>query len=331
MKNIFAVFLYLVLLATSGQAFAGIYSSNNASLSEADFASGGAGQVSAKWDTGSCGSGTAATAGTPIAANDMFTICGGHTLTLGASLTFDGVAIDVATGGTLAIGTSTLTMNHSVPMLTNSGGTISMGSTVPGSAGGISFPNGGSLMHTGGTFTANTGSTVSFGGNSSITVVGTLTLSHLTTTAGTLQIPNEATIAGNLRIKGTVTAAGNGLKLTNANHGISTSATATINKLDTSLMAAGTLIQFNPYVSGASVAVTAFTPPTTPGTGVTLTCTPTGGGTGTASGTTTSPLTNQTGDYTCTNGAGGSGGSAVSAPIFSTKEKPAVFSEEVKH
>jgi len=314
MKNIFAVFLYLVLLATSGQAFAATYFSNNASLSEADFASGAAGQVSAKWNTDGCTGSTAATAGTAIAAADTFTICDGHTLTLGANLTFGGASITVGetASGILVIGNSTLTMNTAAATLTNTAaGTITIGS------GGISFAGAGTLANTG-TFTPGTG-TVTFGGNASIT--GTIPLNNLTVT-GTLAIPNTATIAGNVSIGGAVTAAGNGLKLTNANHGITATAVAAISKLDTASMTAGKTITFTPpTTAGQAVAVTGFTVPTTPSTGVILTCS---GGTVTG---VTSPLISQTGSYTCTKSAT----TTVSAPIFSTKEKPAVFSEEVKH
>jgi len=312
MKNIFAVFLYLVLLATSGQAFAAAYYSNAAALSGADLAS----PVTTKWSTSTTdctGTLTAAGGATAMTAIDSFTICDGGTLTLAANATFGGLSLDVGSGssGVLAIGNFTLTMNTATAILTNSGGTISMGS------GGISFANGGTLSHAGGTFTAGTG-TIAFGGAGSIT--GNLTLNNVTSTSTLSISATTATINGNVTIGGNVTG---GLKLSAANHGITATAVATIPTISAAAMTVGQTITFTPpTTAGQAVTVTAFTAPTTPGTGVILTCSG-----GTVTGATSSPLISQTGSYTCTKSAT----TTVSAPIFSTKEKPAVFSEEVKH
>jgi hypothetical protein len=290
-----------------GQAMAADYFSDTATLSEASFIDG------THW-ADSCG-GTQGTGAITVAAADTFTICDGGTLTLAANATFGGATITVGSGatGVLALGNFTLTMNTAAAVLTNTDtGTITIGS------GGISFTGAGTLANGTGTFTAGTG-TVAFGGAGTIT--GTLTLNNVTSTS-TLAIPaTTATINGNVSIGGNVTG---GLKLSAAaNHGITATAEATIPTISAAAMTVGQTITFTPpTTAGQAVTVNGFTAPTNPGTGVILTCSG-----GAVTGATSSPLVDQTGNYICTKSAA----STVSAPIFSTKEKPVVFSEEVKH
>ncbi len=316
MKRIFSILLSFLLLMVGGQAMAtAYYYSDVAALSEASFVNG------THW-ANSCG-GTRGTGAIAVAAADAFTICDGHTLTLGAGYTFGGATITVGSGapgsgasGVLALGNFTLTMNTAAAVLVNTNiGSITVGT------GGISFAGAGNLIN--GTGTNFAVGNVSFGGNATISSGGAVSLAGLTV-AGTLAIPNSVTITENLSIGGAVTAAGNGLKLSDANHGITATVVAAINKLDTTSMTGGKTITFTPpTTAGQAVTVTAFTAPTTPGAaGVTLTCSG-----GTATGATVSPLIAQTTDYICTKNAT----TTVSAPIFSTKEKPTVFSEEVKH
>jgi len=122
------------------------------------------------------------------------------------------------------------------------------------------------------------------------------------------------TLDATLRILGTWGVTGTGLKLGAGNKAIHnfSSATITIPSLDLSLMAAGATISFNgtdpmifTSVTGKSLECPAGTPYT-------------GGTTQIAS------------PKTCTVVAAAAVNNSVSAPIFSTKEKPAVFSEEVK-
>ena len=298
----------LALLA-SGQAMAA-YFGNAATINS--FTDG------TKWrdgdSGGSCTGGSAGTGTITVAASDSFFLCTGKTFALTANTTFDGASVWASDGGgngTLDIGNFTLTMsNPSGAIVTNfAAGTITFGS------GGIVFSGASSTLFnsTTGTFTAGTG-TVTFNGTGA-EIAGTLTLNNIVA-AGTLNIPATATINGDVTIGGNVTG---GLKLSAANHGITATAAATIPTIDASAMTVGQTITFNP-AAGQAITVSAFTAPTTPGTGIILTCN------GTASGAIPSPFVAQTGNYICT---GAAGGGTVSAPIFDLKPAQ-VFATEVE-
>jgi len=79
--------LALLLLVASGQAMAVAYFSNNATLTNLDLAT----PITVKWSTssdGTCtGTLTATSGAIVVTATDTFTICSGHTLTMGTPIT----------------------------------------------------------------------------------------------------------------------------------------------------------------------------------------------------------------------------------------------------
>jgi len=303
MKNIFAVLLYLVLLATSGQVVALTHYSVVANPSLTTF-------LATDWADEACA--TAAATNGVHTAGENFVICGTG---LDASRTLGNVSL---TGTTFITGSLTIEAGATLTLsgAATSGGNITNAGTLVLGANTLTMPASSTLNNTG-TFTAGTG-TVAFGGAGTIT--GTLTLNNVTSTSTLAISATTATINGNVTIGGSVTG---GLKLSAANHGITATAVATIPTISAAAMTVGQTITFTPpTTAGQAVTVTAFTAPTTPGTGVILTCSG-----GTVTGATSSPLIAQTGNYVCTKNAT----TTVSAPIFSTKEKPTVFSEEVKN
>jgi hypothetical protein len=141
----------------------------------------------------------------------------------------------------------------------------------------------------------------------------------VTVTGGALTLAAANVVTGNVSLSGGAIAAGSTLKVNNGAHTISTTTSTTIPTLDISSVATGGTIVFSPS-AGTTLSITNIT--TSAGGTVTLTCT---GGTGSAASV-VNPATVTS--YTCIVPPAGGGG--VSAPIFSTKEKAAVFGQEVK-
>jgi len=258
--------------------------------------------TAANWDdtTASC-PGTATAVVTPTA-GDTFIICPGHTITLGAPATADWVTVEsgvagALTGGTLALGTSALTattrlqVNESM-VAGGAGGTVTSSSAT--TAHQLAFLNVGF-----GTPGA-TGPVANLGGAQ---ISGNVQIN-----SGTLTLGSNSSVGGNVIIAGTFAGT---LRFTDTNHTIKAQTAAkTIPNLDLSLMTTGrtiTIVAPGQNVTFTNVAGRSLECPVgTPYNGTAI-----------------------TGGTTCTVGAAVVTPS-VSAPIFSTKEKPAVFSEEVK-
>ena len=266
--------------------------------------------TAANWDDvpAAC-PGTAA--GTAPTAADTFLICPGHTIALGAANTVDGVTVKAGvagtlTGGTLALGTFALTATTRLQVDE---------SMVAGGAGGTVTSSSATTAHQLGMLVVGmgmpgaTGPVANLGGAQ---IAGNVILN-----TGTLTLGSNSSVGGNLTIDAG-TFAGT-LRFTDANHTINAqSAAKTIPNLNLSLMTTpGRTITI--HASGQNVTFANVA-------GGSLSCTPTGGAA--AAYTTGQPIAPGT---VCTvTAGGGGGGGTVSAPIFSTKEKPAVFSEEVK-
>jgi len=259
--------------------------------------------TAANWDdTGSCPgtSGSGTNAPTPP---DTFLICDTHTVTLGAANTVDWVTVKA--GGTLALGASALTATTRLQIDERMGAGV--GGTVTSSSATTAHQL--AFLVVGMGFPGATGPVANLGGAQ---IAGNVQLN-----TGTLTLGSNSSVGGNVIIDAG-TFAGT-LRFTDANHTINAqSAAKTIPNLNLSLMTTpGRTITI--HASGQNVTFANVA-------GGSLSCTPTGGAA--AAYTTGQPIAPGT---VCTvTAGGGGGGGTVSAPIFSTKEKPAVFSEEVK-
>ena len=268
--------------------------------------------TAANWDdtTASCPS--TATAVVAPTVFDTFNICDTHTITLGAPATADWVTVEsgvagALTGGTLALGASALTATTRLQVNESmaAGGT---GGTVTSSSATTAHQL--AMLVIGMGFPGATGPVVNLGGAQ---IAGNVNLN-----TGTLTLGSNSSVGGNLTIDaGTFLGT---LRFTDANHTITAaSAAKTIPYLNVSLMTTpGRTITI--AASGQNVTFT------NPVVGGSLSCTPTGG----AAATYTAGAALTPGTVCTVTAGGGGGGGTVSAPIFSTKEKPAVFSEEVK-
>ena len=296
-----------------------------------------------EWTTGSCG---AATTNNAVVTGD-FEICatsvtytaggtspitgkitlnkGGNTFTLPDNLTLSGNLWVFS--GTLALGSSTLTMPAAGSLLEN-GSTITMGS------GGITFGAGSKLDHFGGaTFTAGTG-TITFNGAGTIKSAATaaalvlydvvstggLTISYAGTAGASVKIGRNLTIGGNVTGVGSEQ-----LILPNAAHTItSTAPSVTIPSLLSALFSGTQTITFVPASAvGNSITVNGYG---TIGATVTVNCT---GGvfTGSVIGA-TATLGSSGGAFTCTKA---NTITPVSASLnLMSNEKPVIFAEEVE-
>ncbi len=308
MKNIFAVFLYLVLLATSGQVLAAGDCTSAATGNWGAFAT---------WADGTGGGAACDAAAAIPAAGDNAIIAHAVTVAAAASIT----DLTVNAGKTL---------------------TLSAALTVTGTA-----TISGGITYTTGTWPP---AITSVGEKLTTTLSAAYTLPNtVTSIGGGLEVSGNAltlaaanVVTGNVATSGGGTIAGT-LKLNDANHTITIEAAKTIPILDASAFT-GTTKTIT--TSGAFLlTIPTLTPPSTAsavvkivvGAGGSLTvtnapagatCTSDAAATGTQA-TTAFPVTSLAGGKTlvCTKNAA----STVSAPIFSTKEKPAVFSEEAKH
>ena len=295
MKNIFAVLLSFALLATSGQVFAA-----------GTCTSGGAGLLDGTADdtpwavATAAGTGCSNTTGAILAPDDTNVLSIGHAITAPTAATISVSSVAFTTGGsltltgkTLNVGTTLNTTNGTVTI--GAGGTLSVTGTITNagtlSANGGTLILGGNLNNTGGTFTPGTG-TVKVLGSSTITLTSDEILNVLDLSA----LPSGSTI--------TFVGA--------SNHTITTLTLPTANAAGG---AAKTVIFKVPSTQTLQI------PAATTGcvaTGYTFT-----GGLMTGTATATDNVTCTVPPATVT--------PSVSAPIFSTKEKPAVFSEEVKN
>ena len=295
-----------------------------------------------EWTTGSCG---AATTNNAVVTGD-FEICatsvtytaggtspitgkitlnkGGNTFTLPDNLTLSGNLWVFS--GTLALGSSTLTMPAAGSLLEN-GSTITMGS------GGITFGAGSKLDNYGSaaTFTAGTG-TITFNGAGTIKSAATaaaLVLYDVVSTGG-LTINHAAAgasvkIGRNLTIGGDVIGVGGGeLILPNAAHTItSTAPSVTISSLLSTSLGTQTITLVPASAVGNSITVSSYG---TIGGTITVACT---GGvfTGSVTGA-TATLGGSGGAFTCTKA---NTITPVSASLnLMSNEKPVIFAEEVE-
>jgi len=253
--------------------------------------------TAANWDDIAAGCPGTATAVVAPTVFDTFNICDTHTITLGAPATADWVS--VKPGGTLALGAFALTAttrlqidDEAIPGTPPAGTVTSSSATT---AHQLAFLNVGF-----GTPGA-TGPVANLGGAQ---ISGNVQIN-----SGTLTLGSNSSVGGNVIIDAG-TFAGT-LRFTDANHTINAqSAAKTIPNLDLSLMTTGrtiTIVAPGQNVTFTNVAGRSLECPVgTPYNGTAI-----------------------TGGTICTVGAAVVTPS-VSAPIFSTKEKPAVFSEEVK-
>jgi len=297
------------------------------------------------WTTGGMSCGTAAT--TSNATNgDDFEICGtsvtyaaggtspitgkitlnkaGNTFTLPNNLTLSGNLW--VFNGTLALGSSTLTMP--------AGSTLINGKNITMGSGGITFGAGSMLDHLlGATFTAGTG-TITFNGAGTlksaataaalelydVVSTGGLTISYAGTAGASVKIGRNLTIGGNVTGVGSEQ-----LILPNAAHTItSTAPSVTIPSLLSALFSGTQTITFVPASAvGNSITVNGYG---TIGATVTVNCT---GGvfTGSVIGA-TATLGSSGGAFTCTKA---NTITPVSASInLMSNEKPVIFAEEVE-
>jgi len=366
--------LALLLLVASGQVMAATYFSN-ADVVDADFASGAAGKVSVKWNTDKCtvgaAAGTAAVAGTVIAAGDTFTICSPNTLALAADLalpTTGASAITVASGGTLTVatgktltiaanggivnnGTITLTGSGKIALSGATGGTYS-GSGVLNSACTAAAATAWTTAGTWGTATSGCGVTVGTGtvpspsAGSDVTIgafavtAGTGTVNSLTlsdtasrlTLSGPLDVTTNLvfghanailtatgqtiTLGGDLTTLATANIVGSpNLTLTDAPHILTITAAA---------ITLGTLTLTPPTATTTEIKISVVT------SGINVTSSSLGVCVDASVGSTVNTPTGTTvaaDDYFCKLAPVAPG---VAAPIFSTKEKATVFSQELK-
>jgi len=319
-----------------------IYYSNQ-NVADADVST----SATIKWDTTACGSGTptVATAGTAFLVADSFVICSPHTLTISAATPLPtatgggGTVLTVATGGTLAIGAA--------GKLTLLGGVATAGT------GAITVAAGGELaattLTTAGTVTALTGTTTGKVTLSGALAVGASTTVTLGTggllTAASVGLTGSGAIAGTGTVyvlgsgavgTGTGTGIAGTLKLGDGAHLI-TAGAATSLTLDTSMFTGGDTIT---GAGNFAITIPTLTLPAGAANVVTLTAgastntfivsaAPAGGTCLNNSATTapTYPVTVASAtNLVCTPSAG----TTVAAPIISTKEKAAVFGQEVK-
>lgn len=305
----------LALLA-SGQAMAATCTS---------IAAGGDWATNATWLNAAvdgCNTTAGAADRSPDNTNDVIIASTTNPVTLSVDVGAQSVTING--GGKLSLGTGNNTLLISGNFTNNS---TASASNVVLTGGIVSFDVAGATVG---------GSAVTTFGN--LTTAGPGSIILPTGTASSI-INGYISLTGSGGITGTV-------KFSDANHTISISAAQTIATLDTSLFT-GTMGTIT-ATGGFPLTVTTLIPPSAPSAAVKIFVTP-GGGTLTvtnaptgatctsdaaATGTqapATFPVTALGGLKTliCTK-TGGGGGGAVSAPIFSTKEKPAVFSEELK-
>ena len=294
MKNIFAVLLYLVLLATSGQVFAA-----------GTCTSGGAGLLDGTADdtpwavATAAGTGCSNTTGAILAPDDTNVLSIGHAITAPTAATISVSSVAFTTGGsltltgkTLNVGTTLNTTNGTVTI--GAGGTLSVTGAITN--GGSLSANGGSLI-LGGNFN-NSGTlsqgdaTVKILGSSTITVAATTALNVLDLSA----LPSGSTITFAGAFNNSITT----LTLPTANAAGGAAKTVVFKVPSTQTL----------QIPAATTGCVA--------TGYTFT-----GGLMTGTATATDNVTCTVPPATVT--------PSVSAPIFSTKEKPAVFSEEVKN
>jgi len=303
MKNIFAVFLYLALLATSGQIFAA-----------GTCTSGGAGLLDGTADDTPWAVATAAGTGcsnltTAILAPDNTNALSiGHAITAPTAATISVSSVAFTAGGSLTLTGRTLnvgtTLNNNGMVTIGAGGTLSVTGTITNagtlSANGGTLILGGNLNNTGGTFTPGTG-TVKVLGSSTITVAADTVLNVLDLSA----LPSGSTITFAGAFNNTITT----LTLPTANPAGGGAAKTVVFKVPSTKT-----LQIPAAFNTASTATTAGCV----ATGYTFT-----GGLMTGTATATDNVTCTVPPATVT--------PSVSAPIFSTKEKPTVFSEEVKN
>jgi len=294
MKNIFAVLLSFALLATSGQVFAA-----------GTCTSGGAGLLDGTADdtpwavATAAGTGCSNTTGAILAPDDTNVLSIGHAITAptAATISVSSVAFTAAgsltlTGRTLNVGTTLNTTNGTVTI--GAGGTLSVTGAITN--GGSLSANGGTLI-LGGNF--NNSGTLSQG-DATVKILGSSTI-----TLTSDEILNVLDLSA-LPSGSTITFVGA------SNHTITTLTLPTANAAGG---AAKTVIFKVPSTQTLQI------PAATTGcvaTGYTFT-----GGLMTGTATATDNVTCTVPPATVT--------PSVSAPIFSTKEKPAVFSEEVKN
>jgi hypothetical protein len=352
--------LALLLLVASGQVMAAATYFSNQDVAVADLFNATA-KVSAKWNTDKCTGGTAAVADTAIVADDTFTICDGDTLALAGDLTLPSTgasAITVASGGTLTVAdTKTLALaanggivNNGTITL-NATGAIALSGTGTYTGTGVlnstctSVTNGGAwtAAATWGTATAACGVTVGAGSpplpssSSDIIIASTTavttaspvtakTLTFKSGTAGKLTLGAALTVTGDVVFTGAT-----GAVLT------ATGQTVTLGKDLTTIESAG-IVGGNFMLTDAAHTLTQTTSePITFGT-LTL-ITPSDSRTITVSnaevkattitgfdscGGSITPTSIPAAAYTCVIGT-------ISAPIFSTKEKAKLFTEEVQN
>jgi len=268
-----------------------------------------------------------------------------------AAETVDGTGCSMTTG-TIAAPDSTNVLSIGHVIAAPTAATISV-SSVAFTAGSLTLTGktlnvGTTLNAAGGTVTIGTSGTLNVTGNVTVGTDGTIDM-----TGGILSIG----VALN-NTAGTLTTGTGTLKLTNADHAITVAAGKTFAVVDASLLTgatgSGKLITFAgafdntissltlPAAAGIEIKfvvpeVKKLTISATTG-GTVLNCTATVTGTGsvapTVTGTTAAPIltasttTGTTSTFTC---ATATATTTISAPIFSTKEKAAVFTEEVKH
>jgi hypothetical protein len=332
MKNIFAVLLSFLVLLSGQTVFAVTYYSKVATPNLNTLAL-------TDWSETTCGA-TMADATTAFSGTaDIMNICGTGSLAVGAVSVTGAIPATVARINVLSGASLTLTGNvttTTVLTLDNAGTvTIPAANTIDVGATGV-YSGAGKLVSkcTSGAATAwdaavtwdgcgvagqmvasaglvpSADSDVSIGHAVTAPTAATLAAKSITFTAGSLALASKTlTLGGNLTTLAASGITGSpSLTLTSdANHTLTLGAGLTV----------GT-ITLNTLTTARTIGVVTSAITATTITGF-ATCT---GGTIT---TTSIPAAN----YSCA--VAGGGGGTVSAPIFSTKEKPAVFSEEAKH
>jgi len=331
--------LALLLLVASGQASAAAYASKSATPSLTTLAG-------AEWgaDAAVCTAAAGTSPATATLANtDTYTLCGTgfeSSRALVAITTLTGT-IPITTAITIQAGAS-VTASGAVTTsgsITNSGTLVVSGTNQLTMAASSTLTNGGTLtLGTATTAHSLVNLTTSVGG-------GTTTLGNATISGNlTVSSPSTLALAATNTVTGSVTTYGTALTGTLkfidtavATHTITASADSTIQVLDLSSMTSGSTIATatsnvvvtslilptaNPVGGAAKTAI--FTVPTTKtltiGSGIPSGCSLSGG---TTSG---NAITTGTGTATLTCTITPS----IAAPIISTKEKAAVFGQEVK-
>jgi len=335
MKNIFAVLLSFLVLLSGQTVFAVTYYSKvatpnlntlaltdwsettcGATMADATTAFSGTADIMNICGTGSLAVGAVSVTGAIPATVARINVLSGASLTLtGNVTTTTALTLDNATGGTVTIPAAANTIDvGATGVYSGAGKLVSKCTSAAATAWDVAATWNGCGVA--GQTTKSAGlvpsadSDVSIGHAVTALTAATLAAKSITFTAGSLALASKTlTLGGNLTTLAASGITGSpSLTLTSdANHVLTLGAGLTVGTITLNTLTATRTI---------GVVTSAITATTVTGF---ATCTPTG----------ITTISIPAANYSCA--VAGGGGGTVSAPIFSTKEKPAVFSEEVKH